>query len=311
MNQHRLLLHEIVRSPWMIEGQTAEALRPLVNAFLSGQIPDKSMYLEWGEDEKLSDILVDENFDFHWRPSQTKNNLVSIGEFFGVLSMYNSSMGYGSRSQANYLKAMDAAPNVVAHIGHFNTPGGSAAGLKVSSNTIAQLQKPKVGFIDYMCASAGMYMIGPFDEIYASDENDITGSIGTVISWTDYKGMVKKDGGKAHEVYAKQSTRKNEEFRLAEKDPDNPDYSLIHENILTPHMKEFESQMRKNLPSLEHLPKEEQDWLFSGPVFPASKGVSFGMINGIRSFESAIERAFELGHAWQKANSKNKKYIVQ
>jgi len=301
VNTARTLLFEIVRSPWYLDQAVGNQLFPVAWKFIQegalgledySQLPHPPK-METRESD-LSNIRVDQNnrVYYDW-DNETPNKMVSIVPVHGIISKYDSSGTYGSRSMANRLRQYDADEKVVAHIINLDTPGGSAAGLKVAADMISQLQKPVVVYIDGVAYSAGMWLASTGTEIYAVDQDDAQlGSIGTMISWVDLKGKIKQEGGEAHIYYATKSTRKNEEFRQAEAG----DPSLIYDNILNPHNELFHQAIRNNLPQVNQLDESTQEMIFSGATFSAGEALSFGLINGIATFESVIDRAFALGY---------------
>ena len=305
MSRPTLPLHELVRSPWCILPEVGRQLFPLAMEYARGGMLSREQYAAFGpapatQDEgELQDYYISPDGRVHseWkRPEELPDRLVHVRNVMGVLSKRGSSATWGHREIAQIMQREDKKEKVMAHVMVFDTPGGSAAGLATSAEMIGQLEKPVIGFVDGMAASAGMWILSPCNERYCIDEESLVGSIGTYIAWADLRGKLEKEGGTVHEYYATKSTRKNEPFRKAEgtlggkKDP-----SLIYSEILDPHNEAFHAAIMKNIPGISDQPQEVQDAIFSGAVFTAPEALSYGLIDGIASFESVIERAFELG----------------
>lgn len=297
MNTPKLFLHELIRSAWYIEPVTAMGLVPLVTKFLSGEQPIEADYNGHQAPEIFNGFVTENgdrlSYNAYFAGMMDKSKpVVHVAPYMGVLSKWGSSVGMGNRQLANMMAMLDKEDFIVAHLKQLDTPGGSAAGLKVSNQMVKSMQKPVISYVDGLAASAGMWEASSGQEIYASDGQDIMGSIGTMMSWIDLKGYYEKEGAKVHELYATLSTRKNEASRL--KDTEKM-YEMLRKEVLDPHNEEFHNAIRENLPQVNELSESDQEMIFSGATFTAEKALSFGIINGISSFDAVIERAFALG----------------
>jgi signal peptide peptidase SppA len=89
-------------------------------------------------------------------------------------------------------------PRVGGIILDFNTPGGSAFGVKVAADYIASVRgaKPMVGVVRYMAASAGYYLASATSRLIA-EPGSITGSVGVALEHYDQSKMLENEGIKA------------------------------------------------------------------------------------------------------------------
>lgn len=281
----------------------ALALMPLVDSVLSGHTPAPHLYLDLQQedDPELQGYFVTPSGQKAYHTSETQaNELVNVRPFMGVMMKHGSSMSYGVRERGQLLLQADHDPKVVAHVLHMETPGGSTGAIKEVSEIIAGLQKPVVGWIDDLCCSAGMWLISGAQEIYANDPQAMWGSIGVMVRWVDLQGKLEKEGATIHEVYASQSERKNEIMKLAREGK----YERLRSEWLDPMADDFHQAMKANLNGLAQLSQAEQDDILSGATFTAEQGLSYGVIDGILSFEAVIKRAFELGQQKQASTFK-------
>lgn len=83
--------------------------------------------------------------------------------------------------------------NVEGFIFKMDTPGGSVAGLAEVAQMISEIEQPTVAYADGLCCSAGYYLAAGCDAIMSSPSATI-GNIGTVLSWTDFSGVMEKMG---------------------------------------------------------------------------------------------------------------------
>lgn len=86
-------------------------------------------------------------------------------------------------------------PRISGIVMDFNTPGGSACGIKVAADYIANArsEKPIVSCVRYMMASAGYYLGAATSRIIA-EPSSMIGSIGVCIDHYDESKMLEKEG---------------------------------------------------------------------------------------------------------------------
>ena len=204
---HTLDLLAFLGQPWLIE---PEAGALLLAQLVNGQIV---LAQDW-EDDPIH--YADPNWTYY--PTAQKENSTAIINMPGVL--YNYYVNY----VCSKLDLIYADGNVTSLVVKLNGPGGAAnAGNKLADKLLAA-PFPTLGYIDYGMAASAHYMIGAAcDQLYASRPNDKAGSIGTYIQYQNWKKALEKAGVVSTDLYAKQSTEKNEESRRAEAG----DFSLL------------------------------------------------------------------------------------
>lgn len=103
---------------------------------------------------------------------------------------------------ANACATVAAAPSIKTFLFQMRTPGGSVYGLDSAAKSILAVQKGRrdlkcAAWTSHLCASAGMYIAAACDSIHAAP-SAIVGSIGTISSLTDTKGLWDKLGITKH-----------------------------------------------------------------------------------------------------------------
>jgi protease-4 len=209
----------------------------------------------------------------------------------GPILKHDSWCEIGMQTRAQQLKSAYENENVGGVILFGDTPGGESQACTVMTEMIAKRNKPVVGYVDGMLCSAGVYIFAGCDEIYASSKDAIIGSIGTMISFADTRGMWEKEGVKFHEIYADQSTEKNKEFR----DALQGEYQTIKDTLLNPMNKLFTDHVKNNRTELNH------ETTLSGKIFLSEGAKANGLINDIADLNFAIKQVSML------FNSKYKK----
>lgn len=300
MNRNFLLLSKIFRGEWLIDKQAAVGFLPLVAQLVEGK-----NVKAWFDDDDEDD--EDEKpLNFYAVSYSATGQIVKYGSFDeapqGSLSVirikgaimkddYCGSPGTSSMKAA--LKEADVHPNISGHILHIDSPGGTVDGTEEFAKAIKEAGKPVVAFTDGLMASAAYWIGSSSKEIIAAGQTTQIGSIGTMISMVDSRGVYEKYGYKFHDVRADDSKDKNEAYYQLLKG----DYSLIKEEVLNPLNDIFLANVKANREGKLNFKENEP---LTGKVYLADTAIENGLIDSIGSFELAVQRANELASATQK-----------
>jgi ClpP class serine protease len=207
---------------------------------------------------------------------------VAVYNLIGLMMKYDTPFKPGMMSlEASMLEA-DQLENITAHVIVIDSGGGEAAFMYSFANTIKNdIKKPVIAFINGRCASAAYYLASACDKIYANEKTDQVGSIGVLVTAVDFKPFYKKQGIELHEIYATQSTKKNELFNEAYKG----NYKPLQQELLNPFAVQFIETVQKFRPGLR------DDDAFKGKIYTAAEAEKIGMIDGIRNFKACIKEA--------------------
>lgn len=290
MPQH--LVASIMSKVWMIEQNYVQSHIPLIANLLNGNgvvLADDKNNAE--ARAKLRPIII--GMGVESRGNQTPISgaapgSIAVVNLTGALMKQDQWCGpEGTATIGGYIKEADNNPNISAIILRIDSPGGTVDGTETLANTVKNTKKPIVAFVDGMAASAAYWIASACDEIIASSNTDIIGSIGTQISFLDILPALEKNGIKFHEVQSDQSYNKNIEFREALKG----NYKPLRENLLNPTNKVFISSVKKNRSGKIDSENEEP---FTGTIYLPKQALKAGLIDHIGDFSFAIERATEL-----------------
>jgi protease IV len=264
------LMREILNGIWMLHENDAASLFPLASKFLSGANIDFSAHVS-----KETAILFKSSTD-------NQNKKVLVIPIKSVITKYDYC---GEMGMVSFVKMLNDAKND-ASIGSvvldMDTGGGEASHMPHVAKALRELNamKPVLTYFSGYCASAGYYIASQTSKIYASDNNDIVGSIGTMVSMTlpnekaDYNWV---------RYYATKSTEKNRDFELMiEGKPEN-----YIKNVLDPFNDAFHADVRIGRPQLS----EE---VFTGISMISAKSSAYNLIDGIKSYDEVLEEAFSL-----------------
>ncbi len=185
------------------------------------------------------------------------------------------------------LISADNNPKIVAHFLYTYTGGGEAYYLDKASEVLNNLKKPVIGFTYKYNCSAGYHFTCHADKLYAPTNFDTIGCIGTMAAWVDIIPYWEKLGVKYHEYYADQSTRKNKKMRDA-RDGKPDDFIKMD---LNPMCQSFIDTVLAARPQLAKAPKE----VLEGEDYYTPQAIEYGLIDGIKSFEEALQECYSLG----------------
>lgn len=271
------ILSEILRSPWCIDMYYAQHYTPMINALLTrGEMPTHTT-------PQLAATLYSMDGEPVKDTTTTSGDMQAVVPITGPITKYSSSATIGTEQIGAMLQQLDAHDNVARIILRVDSPGGAALPTIQLAEIIENLQTPTIAYIDGMAASAAMWLSAAADQVLASTAHDIVGSIGTVASWADYTQALQEKGIKEHRVYATKSTQKQQPFRglmdgsLSEDEA----YAQIRVEQLDPLNEAFHAAITKYR---GQLPEE----VYTGRIYRAQQAVSFGLIDGIRTFADVI-----------------------
>lgn len=105
------------------------------------------------------------------------------------------------RDQLKMLKEIEDAEHVSGVVLFVNSPGGTTTGGEALYGALRNLakKKPVVAQFGTVAASAG-YIVGLASDHIVARGNTITGSVGVIVQWPEFAGVLDKIGVKVNEV---------------------------------------------------------------------------------------------------------------
>ena len=226
------------------------------------------------------------------------DNSIAYHQVFGIVTA-DSRWWFSSKRMEYDLLSADANPAFSVHFVHINTPGGEAWYLDRLSETMRNLNKPIFVLLENVCASAGYYIGCHGKQIYALTQNDTIGCIGTMVDFYDFEEYYAKLGIKRIRYKAKQSDLKNKKYE----DLRNGKPEQYIAEVLDPLAEQFIREVRLSRPALSKL--KEDDPVFRGETFSATKAIENGLIDGICTLTEAILKAHQMGCDYTDATAFN------
>lgn len=285
--QNSFLLHEILRSHWAIEPQTALASGNIIAGLIEGNNSDFIPRAEWKYEFASGKERQSAN-SFDQAPAGT----VAIIPIKGSMLKYGTLCSYGTQEIAEVMQQAFASKKITAIVLDIDSGGGSVNSIPPLSNLMVKRNKPVVALAD-TAASAAYYVASSCDHIMA--ENSLSagfGSIGVVTSFADMQPYWELKGVKFHTIYPPESKDKNLAFEKALKG----DYEAIIDEILSPLAQKFQYHVKHNRNAKLKL---DTSGVLSGKMFFATDAINAGLIDSIGSLQQAIDKALELADVYK------------
>ncbi len=275
------LASSIIKGKWAIDPLFAMNSLSMVNDLLSGKI-----VVEQTQDAKLP-LAVSLNaetgsFDSHDLNEAPVNSLGVI-KISGTLFKADQECGpHGMATIGEAIKQADQNPNLDGILLVIDSPGGTVDGTAALAEIVKATSKPIIAFADGLMASAALWIGASADEIIASNDYCEIGSVGVLLSFSDFQPAYEKQGVKFHTITAPQSSEKVKMWE----DVRAGNYDELKNDVLKPLAEEFINVMKSNRPLSEekHL---------KGKVFFA-KDVVGAFVDGIGNMDFALNRLSQL-----------------
>ena len=265
----------------MIDRISAQSYIPLVMKVINGEASDTEEESDKRE-SSFWDVFLNDQGQKVYEVSDDEE-VTAIISVKGPITKYNQFCGpEGTQSIEKRVSRLSNDPRVKGFIFDIDSPGGQASYLSTLHNTIKSVSKPTTAYYTGMCCSAAYYIASACDQIFANEETDIVGSIGTMISFADMREYFEKEGIKLHEVYADQSSNKNRLFKAAL----DGDYAQLKKEWLNPLAEEFINNVRES----RNITSEE---VFKGGTYSSSRAIELGLIDGIKTLDEVINSTLQ------------------
>lgn len=226
-------------------------------------------------------------------------------KYIQIIPMQNAIIKYdeecgavGTETISNYLRRAYADDSIAGIVIAADSPGGDPMAVQKLSKTLSERNKPVLCHVHGSCNSAMYWIASHCDEIHSDFSLSMIGSIGVYITVMDVIGHYEQKGIKVEQVYADQSEEKNGGYRLWQ----GGDATKLKEEA-TKVCTQFIDVVSAN----RGIAKDSH--VFKGGSFFTEEALSFNLIDGNLSFESTIERCYELSEGYAPKNVKNDKQM--
>jgi protease-4 len=285
------LLSHLLFSVWAIERSAADAnLKLLVNILK-------------GYDYKPIEANNNNNVLFMnasgqvvsargWDLEDIQPGTVAIVNLTDVIYKYSMMCGpAGMITVARTLTQLDRNENVVGIILNIDSPGGEGSAARLMFETISSINKPVIAYVSDLCASAGMYIASACDHIVANNKLARVGSIGTYVTIADYTKALEMEGIKIKDIYADQSTEKNQDY-LKAVEYMNSDGKAGSIDSIKALVNRFNAEFLADVENGRGNLLKNDSWK-TGKMFFADEAAEIGLIDSIDTLDNVVNKFFK------------------
>lgn len=227
---------------------------------------------------------------------------VAVIPMNGPLLKWNDCGEFGTQSMRRMLLEASYAKSVTTILLQFDSPGGMSSGTQPFADLIREVSKRKHvwGIVDEMACSAAYWMVSATERVFATSNNSMVGSIGTMVRMLNIDKKLENEGIVSREIYATKSTDKNKEFTEAYKGNEGGDKLLI-ERFIDPANDIFINSV-KNFRGDKLSTSED---VFTGKIYYADEAIKIGLVDQISPLEQVYNEAMSMA-----PKSNQKKYYM-
>lgn len=276
------ITNALARNKWAIELNSGLNLYPRAHQLLTGQ---RATFFDTTETEPQPIAYV---YAADGMCPFTNGEVVGAGSIGvvkiqgGIVKDSDHECGViGSMEMAESVKAL-AASGVSAIVLDIDSPGGQVDGTATLADAIKNAPVRTIAVVnDGMACSAAYWIASAADEVYATHNSSEVGSIGVYATLADFSKYYEEMGVRVEDVYAEQSTEKNNGYR----DWKEGNAETFRARLSTV-ASEFIDVVKANRAG--KLNTEAAD-PFKGAVFNAKEAVAIGLIDGVKAWDTVLE----------------------
>ena len=196
----------------------------------------------------------------------------------GAIVKHTSYNYIGTQRYIAYLRELDRDERVSSIVLDIDSGGGMVSGTAELAHAISAIEKPIVAYTNGMLCSAAYWIASSCDAIVSSPFADAIGSIGTLLQYEDYRGILEKWGARLYEVYAPQSSLKNKPWReLAAGKAEGVEQRL---EAITDR---FVAHVKGRRPQLK-----DDGAVFKGQSYTPEEALAIGLVDQLMSLEELL-----------------------
>ena len=277
----------VLHGPFLLDGAALQGFMLQVSQVMTGKVKAEDLGAQARSRSPFQAHASALGLQGYQSLDEVPAGSVAVHVVSGVMLPGDSWFGQGTASIGQGVVAADQHPNIVAHVGVFNTPGGSTMGLEDFASLIGATQKPFVGYASQAC-SAGCWSIAGSNAIVLAGRTAMMGSIGTKAEFLDFSGYFKQLGIEQISIKATKSSNKNRSFDEAIAGNPEP----LRAEILDPLNEVFLDTMLECRG--DKIPAKQQGAVLSGLVFVGQDCLDKGLADQLGSFDDAVQLARQL-----------------
>jgi ClpP class serine protease len=302
----------ILRGGWLIDKNYVDQHLILIYNIVNGKASGAEMFKGSAEMEQPFVYNNGKRYDAYkieWKPGigaikvlnseEWPDNSTIVIPTIGPITKYNGDCGEpGMVQRSAWVNDLVNSDKISKLVSWIDSPGGQADGTPQYADFLRTVDKPKTAYVDGGAFSAGAWISSAHDNIVLSNSLAEFGSIGAYCTFVDYSGFFKQKGIKVKDIYAKQSTDKNDAYRKA-MDNDFSGYQQSADECAAAFIEGFAENRGDKL--------KGNAWN-TGKIFSAAEALDMGLVDSIGSFKDAAQPSKSKSFTKPSSNNNNMKF---
>jgi len=209
------------------------------------------------------------------------STVVPVGKKIGVLEVYGTIID-PQNLREQIVEFRDSA-GIKAVVLRINSPGGGVAPSQEIYADLKSLakEKPLIVTMGSVAASGGYYLAIAGERLFANP-GSITGSIGVIMSFPDYRDLMDKIGVKAEVVKSGKFKDIGSSFR---------EFSAADRSLLQGMIDDVHQQFVEAISEGRNIPVDRLRPYVDGRIFTGRQALEIGLVDELGSFNDAIKYA--------------------
>ena len=227
----------------------------------------------------------------------SNNKNIAVIPIQGVLTKYGELCSYGMQDYQAMIARANSATHIDALLLKMDSPGGTTDGTQELATTVRDSAKPVGVFVDGLLASAAYWVASQAQgSIIANKFNSNTiGSIGTYGLYQNISEKLSKEGIQMKIIRAKQSTQKIAVNPLEQLTPALEGELVDNATAVNQVFIDYVKAARPNVDA----------GVFTAGVYDSQKAKQAGLIDGIGTMQTAVNKLLELVKAQKVQQDQN------
>ena len=207
--------------------------------------------------------------------------VVPVGEKIGILEVYGPITD--ARSLRKQIKGYRENQTIKAVVLRIDSPGGGVAPSQELYAALKKLaaEKPLIVSMGSVAASGGYYLAVAGQHLFANP-GSITGSIGVIMSFPDYRELMDKVGVRAEVVKSGRFKDIGSSFRK---------FSAEDRELLQNMIDDVHAQFVEAISEGRNMPVDRLRPYIDGRIFTGRQALEIGLIDELGTFDDAIKYA--------------------
>lgn len=231
-----------------------------------------------------SGLYVISEYGYMSSPDDAPEGSIAVIPFLYPITKYDWWWA-GTETKAAQLQKCIDNKNIIGIVQLMDTPGGEAHAPECYVKVAANSDKPIITVTKGMMASAGYWIGCPGWKVFATSKLDEIGSVGTYVTFVNFRQYFEDQGIKITDVYATLSTQKNNAYREALKGNFKPlteEIDFVNEFFIS-QVTKFRGDKFDDIENVNH-----------GDLYFAEEAEEHGLIDGIIEMDSIRDHIEEL-----------------